>query len=89
MKQFSLKSMLILVTGFALLLGYSQWRRQCIRAECKILEGQWGFTLPDSWTDYIWQRKPVLMYVPRDKHLNEIEEKYRHLIDIGFYDFYP
>jgi len=57
--RFGLRSLLIVVTLAAAILGYAQWRRQRILREARELESQ-GFTLlwQDTWTNQIWPVVP-------------------------------
>jgi hypothetical protein len=57
--KFTLRSLFIMLTLAAALLGYTQWRRQRILREARELESL-GFTLlrQDTWTDWIWPVVP-------------------------------
>jgi hypothetical protein len=60
MRRFSLKAMLLLVTAIGLFLGYSQWRRQRMLAECRELQAKGAIVLlPSGFLDYFWQRRPI------------------------------
>jgi hypothetical protein len=83
--RFSLRLLILLVSGASLLLGYSQYRRREIRAAAEDMRriGQ-ASALPDELFDRLWQRKPTVVVYrdsihfiehPRsqtDKHLNSI-----------------
>lgn len=66
MKRFSLKALVAFITTVAILLGYSQYRRQTILRECKGLKSDGvQFVLSDDWVDRIWQRLPTGFVVLR------------------------
>ena len=57
--RFNLKSLLMAIGIVAILLGYSQWRRQSILREYATLRSDGvHFDLPDAWNDKFWQRHP-------------------------------
>ena len=57
--RFTLRSLLIIVTLAAALLGYAQWRRHRIMREARELRSE-GFTLlwEDTWANWIWPVVP-------------------------------
>lgn len=59
--RFSLKALLIVVTGLALFCGYSHCRRQEILRKVNELETLSGGTVevPNEWQDLLWQRHPT------------------------------
>lgn len=57
--RFGLKGLLLSVALVAILLGYTQWRRQTVLREARALEPQ-GFTIlwKHPWMDQIWPIVP-------------------------------
>jgi hypothetical protein len=59
--RISLRTLLILVTAVALILGYGQARRREILKDCSELKAYgYRFDVPNSFRDFVWQRKPVV-----------------------------
>jgi hypothetical protein len=58
--RFNLRTAFVLSTVVILLIGFSQWRRRSILKqveEVRELAGE--VNLPDSYIDYLWQRRPT------------------------------
>jgi hypothetical protein len=59
--RFSLRFLLLLMTGFVLALGYPLYWRTKIRTLCAELHADGHvFSVPNEWRDYLWQRPPVV-----------------------------
>jgi hypothetical protein len=60
MRHYSLKFLFAVSTVLIVLVGYSQWRRQQMVMACESYNNEHvRIVLPNSWHDYVWQRKPT------------------------------
>ena len=63
--RFSLRGLILLVTAVGLFLGARDWRKREVLKLCDQLQkdanaDRYMFDVPNSWHDYIWQRKPTV-----------------------------
>jgi hypothetical protein len=60
--KFSLRGLILFMTAVGLFLGYSQYRRHCLREECaRITDEDFHVSMPDGWIDHVWQRPPTVV----------------------------
>jgi hypothetical protein len=66
MKRFSLRLLFAVSTAITLFVGVSQLRRRALRGACDELSSDgYVVSVPSSWQDWIWQRKPVVGRIQR------------------------